>query len=213
MTATVINMDDFQPLDLLACYGTDVASRVITWGTGSLLAPSRLRLGPSHIAVICEYHGSPLWVESTTLCAHPCAVLGHPVSGCQSHLPEDRIGDYVSQGGHVDLYRLTAVDQLSQSESELLTRILVRHFIGKQVTYDLGGALLSGTRLFRHTRLLPGADLNELFCSELAAKVLMRLGRLNRDNPTKYSPATLFRRLVRQGTVQFEKRYEQEVAK
>ncbi len=53
MTAPLINTDDFRPLDLLACYGTDAASKAISWGTGSLLAPSRLRLGPSHVAVIC----------------------------------------------------------------------------------------------------------------------------------------------------------------
>ena len=89
----------------------------------------------------------------------------------------------------------------------LLSRILIRHFVGRSVTYDMGGALLSGTRLFKHTRLLPSADLNQLFCSELAAKVLMRLGRLNRDNPTKYNPGTLLRQLVREGTMQFERSF------
>ncbi len=201
--------DEFLPFDLAACYGTDPAARAITWLTASVLSPPRLRLGPSHVAVICEFHGSLVWVESTTLCAHPCVILGRPVSGCQAHLPEMRIDDYVSAGGRVDLYRLSPVDRLSQFESDLLTKILVRHFIGREITYDLGGALLSGTRLFKRTRLLPSADLNELFCSELAAKVLMRLGRLNRDNPTKYNPASLLRQLVREGTAQFERTYRQ----
>ena len=200
-------MDDFQPLDLLACYGTDAKARSITWLTASALAPRRLRLGPSHVGVICERHGSPLWIESTTLCRHPCAVMGRPISGVQAHLPEMRIDDYVQAGGRVDVYRLSPVDRLSQPESELLTRILVRHFIGQQATYDLGGALLSGTRLFKRTRLLPAADLNELFCSELVAAVLMRLGRLNRSNPTRYNPACLLRQLVREGTYQFVRRH------
>ena len=203
-------MDDFQPLDLLACYGTDATARAITWLTASALAPRRLRLGPSHIAVICKHHDAPLWLESTTLCPHPCAVLGFPVDGMQAHLPEMRIDDYVTAGGRVDVYRLSAVDRLSQSESELLSKILVRHFIGKRVSYDLGGALLSGTRLFKRTRLLPAADLNQLFCSELVAKVLMRLGRLNRANPTRYNPACLLRQVVREGTFQFERSYSQE---
>lgn len=203
-------MDDFQPLDLLACYGTDATARAITWLTASALAPRRLKLGPSHVAVICERYGSPLWLESTTLCPHPCAVLGIKTAGVQGHLPEMRINDYVQAGGRVEVYRLSAVDRLSQSESELLTRILVRHFIGRQVNYDLGGALLSGTRLFKRTRLLPAADLNELFCSELVAKVLMRLGRLNRANPTRYNPACLLRQLVREGTYQFERSHSQE---
>ena len=205
-------MDDFQPLDLLACYGTDATARAITWLTASALAPRRLRLGPSHVAVICENHGSPLWLESTTLCPHPCAVLGYRVEGVQAHLPEQRIHDYVSAGGRVDIYRLSAIDRLSQSESELLSKILIRHFLGRLVTYDLGGALLSGTRLFKRTRLLPAADLNELFCSELVAAVLMRLGRLNRANPTRYNPACLLRQVVRQGTFQFERSYSPEVA-
>lgn len=200
-------MDDFQPLDLLACYGTDATARAITWLTASALAPRRLKLGPSHVAVICKHHDSPLWLESTTLCPHPCAVLGFKIDGVQAHLPELRIHDYVNAGGRVDVYRLSPVDRLSQVESELLSKILVSHFIGQRVTYDLGGALLSGTRLFKRTRLLPAADLNELFCSELVAKVLMRLGRLNRANPTRYNPACLLRQVVRDGTFQFERSY------
>jgi len=200
-------MDDFQPLDLLACYGTDATARAITWLTASALAPRRLRLGPSHIALICKHHDAPLWLESTTLCSHPCVILGRQISGVQAHLPEIRINDYVQAGGRVDLYRLSPIDRLSETESELLTRILIRHFIGRQVTYDMGGALLSGTRLFKRTRLLPSADLNELFCSELVAAVLMRLGRLNRANPTRYNPACLLRQLVREGTFQFEREF------
>jgi len=199
--------DDFQPLDLAACYGADWTGRLISFGTASVLAPRRLRIGPSHIALICEQHGSPVWIESTTLCAHPCVILGRHISGVQAHLPEMRIQDYAQSGGRVDLYRLSPIDRLSQPESELLTRILIRHFIGRQVTYDMGGALLSGTRLFKRTRLLPSADLNELFCSELVAAVLMRLGRLNRANPTRYNPACLLRQLVREGTYQFEREF------
>ena len=160
--------------------------------------------------MICEHHGSPVWVESTTLCRHPCVILGRQTSGVQVHLPEARIDDYVSAGGRVDLYRLSPVDRLSHDESNLLTRVLIKHFIGRMVGYDTGGALLSGTRLFKRTRLLPQADLNELFCSELAAKVFMRLGRLNRDNPTRYNPANLFRQLVREGTIQFERTFSAE---
>ncbi|WP_437226017.1 hypothetical protein SH661x_004362 [Planctomicrobium sp. SH661] len=194
---------DFQPLDIAACYGTGMTASVIRYGTASLLAPSRLRIGPSHVAVLCEYHGRMIWVESTTQCLHPCVVLGRRTSGVQAHLPEIRILDYVAAGGHVDLYRLTPIEKLSHAESDLLTRILVRHFIGQEVTYDLGGALLSGTRLFKRTRLLPSADLNELFCSELVAAVCMRLGRMNRSNPTRFNPACLLRDLVHQGTFQF----------
>ncbi len=199
--------DDFQSLDLLACYSPGWTGRVISWGTASLFGPRRLRIGPSHIALICQYHGSPVWVESTTLCPHPCVILGRRISGVQAHLPELRIQDYIHQGGRVDLYRLFPIDRLGKKESQLLSRILIRHFIGKEVTYDMGGALLSGTRLFKQTRLLPRADLNELFCSELVAAVLMRLNRMNRDNPTRYNPACLLRQLVREGTFQFAREF------
>jgi hypothetical protein len=194
----------FEPLDIAACHGTGFTANAIRWGTASPLAPRRLRLGPSHVAVLCAHHGRMVWVESTTLCRHPCTILGYPINGCQAHLPEERITDYLAEGGRVDLYRLSPIEKLSQDESDLLTRILVRHFIGREVTYDLGGALLSGTRLFKRTRLLPSADLNELFCSELVAAVCMRLGRMNRSNPTRFNPACLLRELVRHGTFQLQ---------
>ncbi|HID23434.1 MAG TPA: hypothetical protein EYP14_13695, partial [Planctomycetaceae bacterium] len=108
-------MTDFLPGDLAACYGTDWGSRAISYGTASLLAPKRLRIGPSHVAVICEHHGSPVWIESTTLCRHRCVILARHTSGVQAHLPEARIHDYLSAGGHVDLYRLSPVDRLSRS--------------------------------------------------------------------------------------------------
>jgi len=207
---TAIHDFEFHPGDLAACYGRDWVSRVISYGTASLFAPRRLRIGPSHVAMLCQHRGSSLWLESTTLCGHPCAILGYPVSGVQSHLPEDRIRDYIDDGGRVDIYRLTGIDRLTHSESKLLSRILIKHFLGRLVTYDTGGALLSGTRLFKRTRLFPKADLNELFCSELVAAVLMRLGRMNRANPTRYNPACLLRQLVREGTYQFHTSFSRE---
>jgi len=198
---------EFQPLDIAACYGRGFTAKAISYLTASALAPQRLKVGPSHVAVLTRFQGNMVWVESTTLCKHPCAILGYHVDGCQSHLPEDRVRDYVETGGHVDVYRLSPIEGLSTLESELLTKILVLHFIGQRVTYDLGGALLSGTRILKWTRFLPQADLNELFCSELVAAVLMRLGRMNRNNPTRFNPASLLRLLVRQGTFQFEHRF------
>ena len=61
----------FEPLDIAACYGTGFTATAIRWGTASLLAPRRLRVGPSHVAVLCEFHGGMVWVESSTLCPHP----------------------------------------------------------------------------------------------------------------------------------------------
>ncbi len=193
----------FEPLDIAACYGTGFTAKAISYGTASVLAPPRLKIGPSHVATFCEYQQRMVWIESTTLCPHPCDITGRKINGCQAHDPASRIADYLADGGRVDLYRLSAIEKLSRDERNLLSRILIRHFVGREVTYDLGGALLSGTRLFKRTRLLPSADLNELFCSELVAAVCMRLGRMNRSNPTQFNPACLLRELVRQGTFQF----------
>ena len=75
---------NFQPLDIAACFGTGFTAKAISYGTASFLAPPRLKIGPSHVAVLCEFHGSMVWIESTTLCKHPCAILGYQVDGCQA---------------------------------------------------------------------------------------------------------------------------------
>ncbi|MCA9073839.1 MAG: hypothetical protein KDA93_02310 [Planctomycetaceae bacterium] len=188
-----------QPGDIAACYGVDWTSRVIRYGTSSLLGPRDLRCPPSHVAICCHRDEQILWVESTSLCSHPCVIRKQRVEGVQAHHPLNRIRDYTQQGGRVDLYRLTDINHLSVAESLLLSRILVDHFTRREIRYDVGGALLSGTRVFQRTQLFPGADLEHLFCSELIAAVLMRLGRLNHDNPTRFNPGRLLRRLVRTG--------------
>lgn len=189
----------FQPGDLVACSGNDWVSRGIQLATWSPYAAHGLRFGPSHVAIISESDRGPLWVESTTLCLHPCLVRGERVSGCQAHMPVDRVRDYLAAGGSIDVYRLTDINQLDQSERRLLRRILFQHFLWTPVGYDFGGAILSGTRAIRWLGLLPGADLHSLFCSELVAAILMRLNRLNHANPTGFSPARLLRMLVTLG--------------
>jgi len=190
---------DWEPGDLAACYGADAASRVIRWGTFSPFGPSGLRFGPSHVAIICQYGGQPLWVEATTLCRRPCLVREQVVSGAQAHDPDERVADYENDDGRVERYRLTEISSLSSDESQLLSRILIGHFVRRGRRYDLCGALLSGTRAFQLSRLFPAADLASLFCSELVAAVLMRLNRMNHANPTRFNPARLLRELVRTG--------------
>jgi len=187
----------------MACWGTDWMSRGITCGTWSPIAPAGLRLGPSHVAIVCEWEGRPVWVESTTMCNHPCLVRGGHVCGVQVQDPRQRVSDYLVRGGRVVRYQLSPVNRLTGAESQLLTKILVEHFVEPAVDYDLGGALISGTRVWQLMRSFPGADLNRLFCSELVSAVLQRLGRLNRTNPTRHNPARLLREAVRQGVYQF----------
>ncbi len=190
----------YEPGDIAACYGTDPASRLITGMTASIFAPHSLRLGPSHVAILCQWQGQLLWVESTTMCSHPCLVKSAQVHGPQAHDPQDRIDDYLQIGGRVDVYRLTPIYRLTSDESLLLSELLIKEFVAPARPYDLTGALLSGTRLLQLTRLFPNADLHSLFCSELVAAVLMRLNRLNHANPGRYHPARLLRTLVHCGT-------------
>jgi hypothetical protein len=191
--------------DVMACYGIDTVSRIITLGTSSLLAPRGTRLAPSHVAIIAEFDGAPLWCESTTLADRQCILSHRLVRGVQVHHPEDRVRDYTDRGGRVLVFRLSPIDALDDEERDAVTQ-MIRAFVSVQATYDTIGALISGTRIFKRTRLIPllshwlHIDLDALFCSEMIAAILQRAGRMNRDNPTKFSPASLVRTLVNQGT-------------
>jgi len=191
--------------DVLACYGTDVVSRIISLGTSSLLAPRGTRFAPSHVAIVAEIDGDRLWCESTMHSERECILSRRLVRGVQVHYAEDRVRDYVERGGRVVVFRLSPIDALTHEEQKTITQI-IRDFVSVQATYDTIGALISGTRIFKRTRLIPllsnwlPIDLDALFCSEMIAAILQRAGRMNRDNPTKFSPANLVRTLVNQGT-------------
>lgn len=193
--------------DIIACYGTDAVSRMISLGTSSLLAPRGTRIAPSHVAIIADFDGSPLWCESTMLSERQCLLSHRLVRGVQVHPPEGRIRDYVDRGGRVVVFRLSPIDTLTAEEGAMITQ-MIRGFVSVQATYDTIGALISGTRIFKRTRIVPllshwlRIDLDALFCSEMIAAILQRIGRMNRDNPTKFSPASLVRTVVNQGTYQ-----------
>jgi hypothetical protein len=197
----------FEPGDLITFYGRDLTSRVIEWATR----------GPSHVGIVCPHalesslqaasdnHDDssqtrlkpalqPLLFESTTLCDEPCALAGRRVVGVQAHDPRSRIATYP---GRVALVRLTPAWRLSLHEVSKLQEWLLA--VASE-PYDLPGALLSGTRLFKWTSLMPYPDLGSLFCSELCAAALMRLYRMPLANPSLYNPASLVRELRRCGT-------------
>ena len=191
------NLMRFSSADLLAFYGRCRISRTISLATVGWVQP---RWGPSHVGMICDYQGpehqGPLLIESTTLNTLPCRIQGCFVRGVQAHDPVERIRTYQ---GRVELYRAVPIWALDDRESRLLTWILMEHFVRAGVTYDRGGALLSGTRAFKWTRWFPDAALERVFCSELIAALLMRLGRMAVQNPALYTPAALVRELVRTG--------------
>lgn len=197
---------NFEPADIFACYGACAAARVIRYGTASFFGPSGLRVGPSHVAICADIDppaggaGLPVWIESTSLSKEPCIIHGVPVHGMQAHWPSDRIDEYRREGGRVDVYRLAEIQTLDANERALLNKILIEHMVRPGVSYDMHGAILSGLRVFKMSSLFPGADLDQLFCSEVVAAVLMRLNRMRRDNPTRYNPASLLRELVDHGT-------------
>ena len=205
-----MNRPDYRPQagDLFACWGTDWISRGISLETSSLIGP--VRWAPSHVAICCPRwfprdHMRNFWWESTTLAPRPCLEAGREVSGCQVHEIRDRLRDYVSAGGRVIVYRLTEFDALSEQEVNLL-RSMLGQCVGdaddeerQPVTYDTAGALCSGTRIVRRLSIWRN-QLDSLFCSELLAAVLQRLGRLCRENPASFTPARLLRRLLSEGT-------------
>lgn len=193
-----------RPGDILACYGTDGASRLVSAWTSSIRRPAELRLGPSHVAICVDHPGRGLiLVESTTLCDHECLFRGEAVSGVQAHYPEERINDYHAAGGHVDCWRINDYWRLSSREELFLWEVVAKHFEDDQIAYDLRGAITSGTRLLCKIVSFLETDLERLFCSELIAAALMRLNRMPIANATRYNPARLLRQLARSNVYQY----------
>ncbi len=85
-----------------------------------------------------------VWIESTTLCS----------SSVRDHrTPDQRLPGSSPRNPDCGLPRrwrtgrslsLSPIEKLSKDERELLSRILIRHFVGREVTYDLSGALTPG---------------------------------------------------------------------
>jgi hypothetical protein len=190
--------------DILACYGRDRVSRGIRrWTYRPWYADRRLRRAPSHVAIAAQLQppGSAakrvVWVESTSLCRRSCVMSGHPVCGVQAHDPDKRIIDYVDAGGAVHVYRLTPGCELEVSESFKLSQIC-EHLLKNRIGYDTLGAGVSGLAITRRW-LNRVADLDSLFCSELVARVLQAINRMNWANPSNYTPGDLLRELVCSG--------------
>ena len=177
-------MPALQTGDVIACWGTDRVSRVISLMTSSILPPWELCWSPSHVAIIHEHaETGPRWYESTTL------VEGQ--RGAQCHGPDER---WLAYGGRCVVFRPTIeVDDGQQARmgAEL------RRMVSQGVPYDLSGAVISGTRFVRY---LAPASGDRLFCSELVARALQVSRLMNWSSPSSYSPGRLLRELVKTGT-------------
>lgn len=178
--------------DIIAFYGQDWRSRIIEAVTA----------GPSHVGIVCEWpmpatHGGYdielVLIEATTMCPRPCLLQEVEMNGVQAQRPRDRVADY---DGHAQLYRLADHWTLSEDENDDLTELLAG-FIGKP--YDYRGALWSGTRILKYLPRMPYSDLGTLFCSELIATCVQRLGRLCVTNAGFFNPASLVHALVKSG--------------
>ena len=185
-----LSMPPLQPGDIVCCWGTDRVSRVISLMTSwssFWFAPAGLRWSPSHVAFVVGERTTTdplLWYESTT--------LAQGFSGVQVHQPANRWADYQ---GRCVVYRLTEGNELEAEQIQRLQRRL-RRMIETQVPYDLRGAVLSGTAFIQ--RWLPSRT-QALFCSELIARLLQEVGKLNWTSVSKYSPGRLLRTLVWSG--------------
>lgn len=182
----------FQPGDIIAFYGSDWRSRVISVATR----------GPSHVGIVAQwelpdgfgsYRTELVLVESTTLCPRPCLVAGTQVDGVQVQYPGLRIQDY---NGRAKLVRLSKHRTLLSDEVCKLTNHL-HTWLG--TPYDFRGALWSGTRVLKYVPWLPHNDLGSVFCSELIATALQRLSLLCVWNAGLFNPASLVNTLVRSG--------------
>ena len=166
----------FEPGDLLLFYGRDFSSRVIEWATRGpshvgIVCPHRLAgggprvIGDERRETLAPHPGPPPWTggggpdgdrdaesndesrpllfESTTLCDEPCVLTGRCLQGVQAHEPAERIASY---RGAVARLRLTRAWRFNSHEIDILHDWLM-HVANEP--YDLRGALVSGTRLFK----------------------------------------------------------------
>jgi len=191
MSITVVDNRKFQPGDLIGFSGRELVSRAIK----ALTVAPCFWLRPhwrsiSHIGICAEYHGRVLLFESTTLTDLPCIIRGVKTAGVQAHLPDERIDGY---HGFVFRARLSKLDRLFRPDSTKLTGCLLE-FLG--APYDMLGAILSGTPWPTDSRQAT------VFCDDLCALMLRKLGRLQVGNSKSYSPASLLREVVRTGVYQ-----------
>ena len=173
--------------DVIACWGTDWVSLLISLMTINILPPWSWRLvwGPSHVAIIhCDSNGKPWWYESTMMVDGKC--------GVQAHEPAERWAAYK---GRCVVYQINP-RELGPGDSEEMGRQLL-WFLQRQTTYDIVGALLSGTRILRWFTV---AGDSSLFCSEMVCEVLQSVGVINRQSATALNPLRLIRQLVTNGT-------------
>lgn len=209
---------DWLPGDILAFHGTDLASQAVKFGTAWPIDLWGMHSPPTHVGIMAEgvvsksqFAGNCFLVESTTLSQRKCLYADQPIQGVQVHFPMSRVADYVKAGGRVDVYRLTRFNQLLRGESAMLTA-MVHIALNQRLRYDMRGAIFSATRASALLRPWLYTDVESVFCSELIACILQRLGLMSRWRiPSFYNPARLIRELLRTGVYERCKTWEQQL--
>jgi hypothetical protein len=151
-----------------------------------------------------------LLVESTTLLDSPCRVKGKRIAGVQANDINERITQYTSKGGTVEVWRLAPKSRLLPWQRDYLATYAYHHYLGKP--YDTRQAVGSGANVAKwwlKKRLgwagFGAEDRTKFFCSECNICQLQDIGLFLTDyslcglkfdvNPSDYSPAE-FRRSV-----------------
>jgi hypothetical protein len=197
-------MIELQPLDIIACYNPDRRSRFASWLNGSFCCEISLIKAPSHLAVICMHEGKPLLIESSSATDSPCVITEESAPGCRAQFAYKRIPQYLRSNVGVRLFRLNAMDSLSSAESELLTKILLDHFVREKLDWKQGTPKLTDMWATSGDMMRTTLDKNAAFSTSMIAKILIRLGRLSHANPVSYSPRLLLRQLYDNGTIRFQ---------
>lgn len=181
--------------DILIFAGASFISRMIALRTCSWW---QLLTGEwdSHIGICASYHGKMLLFESTTLSDIPCEITGRIHRGSKAVDPVARIEFY---DGKVWVMKPTKRIPHYEKQALRLKTSLV-NMVGRPYE-DLYKLAVVVTRFAKRHRYFR-EDTSKLFCSEMVGVALEDAGLIAQGNAAMFSPSSLARRLVREGTYQ-----------
>ena len=174
--------------DVIGVSGSGLVSGVINVGTFGLPGS-----GVSHVGIVCGPPTELMVYESTSFGRPPCAIQGKRVSGVQAH----RLSDFLKFNKDATVWHYPLRCAL-YGEQQVRLQGTLDSLLG--VPYDTRGAIQAGGFFFRIVQsYLHGEATATLFCSEMTAWVLTRIGVMHTHNSSKWNPNRLCRWLVRQG--------------
>lgn len=180
-------MDFIKTGDIIGFSGRNWRSAAINVATGGIPL-----WGISHVGIIGHAKGQGLALFESTTEGPPCTVTDKSIAGVQAHKLSDVIEQYGGRVWHYSLYR-----HLYPHESRRLNAFL-ETMVGR--SYDTLGAIRSGGWLYALANsLFRGQDLSEMFCSELDAASLSRIGVFPTANASRWNPNRFIRALRRGG--------------